>query len=250
MATDEHSTEALEPSNEQAEEASEANLSAAWWRVISQRRVEDVTKRLDPSELDAILERIRQLAEKAKHALSGGEEMHLLPGIEGIAWLATQLASAHHVVRVRGDYRQRHRDALRILTETNTDRDQSRRVEEIIEDAAQIGWAEELDDENRSTGRRQWLTPAEEANAIAVPWVMRLLEGSFPGARPTEDSILKALACYRKPKATIGRPRTGIETTTAEERMEALRPLLDVCGVVTAGDLDSTVRRQRRASKK
>jgi hypothetical protein len=218
------------------------------WRILIERRVADVTQRLDPSELDGILERIRRLAENAKKQLPP-DGHSLAPGIEAIAWLATQLMSAQHIERVRGDYRERHKAALRELTETTTEGDQALRVGSIIEDGAQIGWHQDFDAKKRPRGPREWFMTEAEADAAALPWIKTLLWKSFPGARAADESILAALKTYRLPVAQKGRPRKGLESATTEQRMAALGPLLEALGV-TAGEPSSAARRQRRAKRK
>lgn len=222
-------------------------LTSSGERRAATHRIVTGSKRAeDPDDLAKILERILTLAAKAQAQL-GPAERSLAPGLELVAWSASQLSSALVKPWIRGEYRERHKEALRLLVGMPLEGERLARVERIIQEATEIGWVHEQDEKGNVTGKRIAVMTEPETDTEAVRLIRQRLAMSF-GVEPTDATILKVLRLYRRPVARRGRPRKDEQAATTEtERVEALAALLRELGIVVGdtGDVSRVLRNER-----
>lgn len=188
-----------------------ANMPAEWWRALGAIECEELRRRLDPEEMPQILGRLCILAERALNANSDSVRQ---PGLELLVRVAQELKrvpddGAQRDKQLRGDVKERHRAGLEEVTRIREHPDLALVAETALEDAALL---------------------ADQAEGLAL--VRKRLCPFVLSVDTLDDAVLRnAIETFRKPRQKKpGRPRRDADTSTAEERAEAINSLMGPIG--------------------
>jgi hypothetical protein len=162
---------------------------------------------------------LRQVVQIADRTAKANTDLTLVPGLEAVAWIATDLArltrpssaerTERNAAERRRDVEARHSQALHALLP-----------------ASLLGIADAAFTEAAELGRV--LQPTADAEAVAhlrtrlTPFAPRLV------ARRSDAEILKVVEIYRRRRARRGRPVKGENVANQDDRSEALADFLEM----------------------